>query len=82
MTFERVGDAQDGGPVTLFMEDAPTVEGQALGITIIAVRELGSAPRLFASVRVRDDKIVAARLARPEGLEPPTLWSEARCSIR
>ena len=21
-------------------------------------------------------------MARPEGLEPPTLWSEARCSIR
>jgi hypothetical protein len=21
-------------------------------------------------------------VARPEGLEPPTLWSEARCSIR
>ena len=22
------------------------------------------------------------RVVRPEGLEPPTLWSEARCSIR
>ena len=22
------------------------------------------------------------RLARPEGVEPPTLWSEAKCSIQ
>jgi len=25
---------------------------------------------------------VREEMVRPEGLEPPTLWSEARCSIR
>ena len=38
--------------------------------------------RIFEISHLHAGRFVNDDVVRPEGLEPPTLWSEARCSIR